>query len=126
MPSIGNGGKQPARVAMYFLLRLTFWFAVVLFLLPFGTQSTHEPEAAVGPLEAVSAARGAIEDVAGMCERQPEVCVTGKAAMRLLGTRARDTAKGVYEQLDQTLEEPGAERTGAIPLPTPRPQVPVE
>lgn len=111
---------------MSFLLRITFWFALVVFLLPLGTSSTRTGEEAVGALEAVSAAKQAIEDVAGICERQPDVCVTGKAALRSFGARARDTARAAYESLDKTLEEDAAPQDPGVPVPAPRPTEPTD
>lgn len=106
---------------MFFLLRLAFWFALVLFMLPLGASQLRNDDA-VSPLQAISAARQAIQDVAGMCEREPDVCTTGKAALRTIGSRASDTARTFSDTLDRTLEEDAAP---AAPIPTPRPQRPV-
>lgn len=80
----------------------------------------------MSPLEAVWAAQQAIHDVSTMCDRQPGVCVTGKAALRTIGSRASDTARGFAQTLDGALDDGDAEQGNAIPLPTPRPSAKVE
>ena len=47
----------------------------------------------VGPIQALFAAREAVGDIAGICERKPDVCETGKSAMHTIGARAKETAK---------------------------------
>lgn len=112
----GKGGNGPQRSGlMFFVMRLLFWFSLVLLFLPLGLSPTGTGQDSIGALQTILAAKQAIEDVSGMCERQPEVCVTGKAALRSLGVKARDTAKGAYETLDGQLEQ-------GPPLPTPRPR----
>src|SRR5262249_5963451 len=56
---------------MWFLLRMTFWLAVVLVLLPTGGSQTA-PKSQVSAGEAFSAARGAVADFEHFCERQQE------------------------------------------------------
>ena len=106
---------------MFFLLRLLFWFSVVLFFLPLGSGRNQ-----VDPIEAVSAAKHAVEDIAGMCERNPEVCVTGKAALQMVGERARDRAQAAIDTLDQHLEPQPANVDAPrpdVPVPTARPKI---
>ena len=57
---------------MGFIIRSAFWLSLVLLLIPFG--AGKDGEQMVNPLQAMFAAKGAIEDIAGMCERKPEVC----------------------------------------------------
>ncbi len=75
---------------MGFLIRTTFWFSLVLLLLPFGGDDSDAPQ--VGPLQALLAARAAVNDFTGICERQPHVCETGKAALHTIGVRAKASA----------------------------------
>ena len=58
---------------MWFLLRMTFWLAVVLVLLPTGGSQTV-PKSQVSAGEAFSAARDAVTDFGHFCERQQEAC----------------------------------------------------
>jgi hypothetical protein len=60
---------------MWFLLRMTFWLAVVLVLLPAGGSQTA-PQSQVGAGEAFSAARGAVTHFEHFCDRQQEACVS--------------------------------------------------
>jgi len=62
---------------MFFLMRMTFWFSLVLLMLPFGGGDDGQQ---VGPLKALMTVREAVGDIAGICERKPDVCETGKSA----------------------------------------------
>ena len=113
---------------MGFLIRTAFWFSLVLLMLPFGSGDSGEPQ--VGPLQALMAARGAIDDFSGICERKPEVCETGKAALHTIGVRAKASAKFAYEMLeDEETAQPVETADAAAPdltimtgtVPTPRP-----
>ena len=62
------------------------------------------------------AAREAVGDIAGICERKPDVCETGKSAMHTIGVRAKETAKIAYDMLDDKTGEPDtATTTGSVP-----------
>lgn len=99
---------------MGFLIRTAFWFSLVLLLLPLGTGPNGENS--VSPLQAIFAAREAVGDLAGICERKPDVCETGKAAMQTIGVRARESARIAYQALDQQFGEPDtATQTGSVP-----------
>jgi hypothetical protein len=100
--------------AMGFLIRTTFWFSLVLLMLPFGGQSDADGEQ-VGPLRALMAAREAVGDIAGICERKPDVCETGKSALHTIGVRARASAKLAYEMFgDQPGEPDSSINTGTV------------
>lgn len=114
---------------MGFLIRAAFWFSLVLLFLPLSTGPDGESQ--VSPLQALFAAREAVSDIAGICERKPEVCETGKAAMQTIGVRARESARIAYELLDEQFGKPDtATQTGSVepapepgnhPQPTPAP-----
>ncbi len=72
---------------MWFLLRMTFWLAVVLVLLPTGGPQTA-PKSQVSAGEAFSAARGAVTDFGHFCERRQEACVVGSRIAGPLGPSA--------------------------------------
>lgn len=97
---------------MGFLIRMAFWFSLVLLVLPL--DAGRDPDApSVGPLQALAAAREAVFDVAGICERKPDVCVTGKAAMETIAVRARESARIAYELLGED-EQPAAQTVEAV------------
>lgn len=101
---------------MGFLIRIAFWFSLVLLLLPLDLGSKDAEGNSVSPLQAFLAARDAVGDVAGICERQPGVCETGISAMHTIGVRAREGARIAYELLDQKFGEPDkATQTGSVP-----------
>ena len=83
---------------MGFLIRMAFWFSLVLLVLPLDTGANGD---SVSPIQAFFAAREAVDDVSGICERKPGVCEVGKAAMQTIGVRARETARIAYEMLEE-------------------------
>ncbi|CAG0994888.1 MAG: DUF5330 domain-containing protein [Rhizobiaceae bacterium] len=103
---------------MFFLIRMVFWFSLVLLVLPLDTGRTPGSPPPVSPFQALSAAREAIGDVAGLCERKPDVCVTGRAAFETIGSRAREGARIAYELLDDGSADTDASiSTGSVPNP---------
>lgn len=87
---------------MGFLIRMAFWFSLVLLALPLNVGSDEAGHESVGPIQALFAAREAVGDIAGICERKPDVCETGKSAMHTIGARARETAKIAAAMMDDT------------------------
>jgi hypothetical protein len=85
---------------MGFIIRSVFWLSLVLLLIPFGG-SGESGEETVGPVEAFVAARGAISDISGMCERKPEVCEIGKSAIYTIGVRAREGARMAMAAIEE-------------------------
>lgn len=86
------------KAKMGFLIRMAFWFSLVLLALPLGGDGSP----GVNPIQAFFAARAAVDDLSGICERKPDVCEVGKAAMQTIGVRARESARIAYEMLEQT------------------------
>jgi hypothetical protein len=78
-----------------FLIRAAFWFSIVVLLIP-GDPNSGAEAPRVGAIEAITAAQGAVADLAGMCERQPEVCSSGGAALAAFGAKARYGASLIY------------------------------
>jgi len=85
---------------MGFLIRMAFWFSLVLLALPLGVGPGEDGQQSVGPLQALFAAREAVGDIAGLCERKPDVCETGKSAMYTISVRAKETAKIAAAMID--------------------------
>ena len=88
---------------MGFIIKSAFWLSLVLLLIPVGGDDTTET---VGPIQAFFAAREAVGDIAGMCERKPDVCVTGRLALSTITVRARESARYAMEMLE---DEPVAD-----------------
>lgn len=95
---------------MFFLLRMAFWIGLVLVLLP----RDHTPEADKSPQidasDAVSAASAAMSDMSQFCKRQPAACVVGGNAAAIIGERAKEGARKVY----QIITEKKNDHTGSI------------
>ncbi|MDH0615284.1 MULTISPECIES: DUF5330 domain-containing protein [unclassified Agrobacterium] len=90
---------------MWFLIKGTFWFSLVLVALSyFGSSNdpAKEPSAFDLP-SAVSAAGEAYRYVSAICIEKPDVCVKGAETFHALGERAKEGAKVAYELLDKQL-----------------------
>jgi hypothetical protein len=90
---------------MRFLLRIAFWFGLVLLLLPTSrsSDSNNEQAKAVNPLEAASAATATFSDMRQFCARQPEACAVGAQVATAAGQRAQVGAKMLYEFLSEKI-----------------------
>ena len=103
---------------MFFLIRMAFWFSLVLLALPFDAAPDGSGRAGVGPIQALTAAGEAVGDLSGLCERKPDVCETGISAMHTVTARALKTARLAAEMLDEA--DPAAKpdaltTTGSVP-----------
>ncbi len=97
-----------------FLFKSAFWLSIALLFIPLAPASeTGEPQ--VGAVDAFFAAREAISDVTGICERKPEVCEVGGALVGSMGVRAREGARLAYEALDGQFGETTSESVLAQP-----------
>lgn len=105
---------------MGFLIRMAFWFSLVLLVLPLDPQSDSGTGDNVSPVQAFFAAREAVGDMAAICERKPDVCETGKAAMHTISVRAKESARIALDMIDEGKAKPGefaatgTEVTGSI------------
>jgi hypothetical protein len=63
-----------------FLLRTIFWLVVLVLLLPTNQQQQSE---------VYGTAQAAVKDVSGFCERNPNVCATGKDAFDVFVQKAQ-------------------------------------
>jgi hypothetical protein len=82
---------------MGFLIRTALWLSIVLLIIPIGGSD----EGDVGAFQAFFAARAAVEDMVGICERQPQVCETGRAAFDTIASRAREGARLAHAWLGE-------------------------
>jgi uncharacterized protein DUF5330 len=82
---------------MFFLLRMAFWLGLVLVLLPREKTPESEKLPQVGASEAVSAATAAVSDMSQFCKRQPAACEVGGQAASVIGQRAQEGARKLYQ-----------------------------
>src|SRR6201988_1589971 len=90
---------------MFFLLRLAFWLGLVLVLLPREKTPESEKLPQIGASEAVSAATAAVSDMGQFCKRQPAACEVGGQAATVIGQRAQDGARQIYQIIKQKKEK---------------------
>jgi hypothetical protein len=74
---------------MWFLIKGSFWFSLVLITLPVldsGSRETLEgaPQLEVG--QSMAAAVEALADIKQICERKPDMCETGSETFAALGS----------------------------------------
>lgn len=108
---------------MFFLLRVVFWLAIVLLLLPIGSEQHGTPTNDVTASDAVSAASATVQDLRGFCSRQPEACSVGSELAVAVGYKAQAGAKMLYEFLTDAL---ASRQNGALPPATMAPRGVVE
>src|ERR1700726_1047548 len=82
---------------MFFLLRMAFWLGLVLVLLPRDKTPESEKAPQIGATEAVQAATAAMSDMTQFCKRQPAACEVGGQAATVIGQRAQDGARKLYQ-----------------------------
>src|SRR6266567_6372840 len=100
---------------MFFLLRMAFWLGLVLVLLPREKTPESEKLPQIGASEAVSAATAAVSDMSQFCKRQPQTCEVGGQAATVIGQRAQDGARKLYQIItDKKAEKKAPDHTGSI------------
>ena len=100
---------------MFFLLRMAFWLGLVLVLLPREKTPESDKLPQVGASEAVSAATAAMSDMSQFCKRQPAACEVGGQAATVLGHRAQEGARKLYQIItDKKAEKKAPDHTGSI------------
>ncbi len=106
---------------MLFLLRMAFWLGLVLVLLPRDKTPESDKLPQIGASEAVSAATAAVSDMGQFCKRQPAACEVGGQAATVIGQRAQDGARKLYQIItdkpapDRSIPDKRApDRTGSI------------
>lgn len=96
---------------MFFLLRMAFWLGLVLVLLPREKTPDSEKLPQIGASEAVSAATAAVSDMGQFCKRQPAACEVGGQAATVIGQRAQDGARKLYQIIT---DKKSSDHTGSI------------
>ena len=90
---------------MRFLLRITFWLGLVLVLLPRDKTPESEKLPNIGAADAVQAATAAVSDMSQFCKRQPAACEVGGQAATIIGQRAQDGARKIYQIINDKKEQ---------------------
>jgi hypothetical protein len=96
---------------MFFLLRMAFWLGLVLVLLPRDRTPESDKLPQLGASQAVTAATAAVSDMSQFCKRQPAACEVGGQAATVIGQRAQDGARKLYQIIT---EKRGSDPTGSI------------
>lgn len=84
---------------MFFLLRLAFWLGLVLVLLPREKTPEAEKLPQISVSDAVQAATAAVSDMSQFCKRQPQACEVGGEAATVIGVRASEGARKIYQSI---------------------------
>ena len=81
-----------------FVLRSLFWLSTIVILLP-ASPDGSEPAPRVNLIHTAYAVRAIVQDVTGVCERNPDACAASREALVLLtqklGTGASIVTAGV-------------------------------
>jgi hypothetical protein len=96
---------------MFFLLRMAFWLGLVLVLLPREKTPDSDKLPQLGASEAVSAATAAVSDMSQFCKRQPAACEVGGQAATVIGHRAQEGARKLYQIIT---DKRASDHTGSI------------
>jgi hypothetical protein len=105
---------------MFFLLRMAFWLGLVLVLLPRAKTPESEKLPQISVSDAVTAASAAMSDMGQFCKRQPQACEVGGQAATVIGVRAQEGARKIYQSItDKADKKPDADKkspdhTGSI------------
>ena len=84
---------------MWFLLRMAFWLGLVLVLLPRDKNAESQKLPQISAQEAVQAATAAVSDMIQFCKRQPSACEVGGQAATVIGARAQEGARKIYQMM---------------------------
>src|SRR5437870_7690089 len=106
--------RQDPDRKMFFLLRMAFWLGLVLVLLPREKTPESEKLPQIGASEAVSAATAAVSDMGQFCKRQPAACEVGGQAATVIGQRAQDGARKLYNIITDKPEKKAPDHTCSI------------
>jgi hypothetical protein len=84
---------------MWFLLRMAFWLGLVLVLLPRDKNAESQKLPQISAQEAVQAATAAVSDMSQFCKRQPSACEVGGQAATVIGARAQEGARKIFQMM---------------------------
>lgn len=101
---------------MWTLFKGSFWFGMVLVLLPVFNAGSGARLAGAPPVvmsDAIDAVSGVYSYVSNMCTEKPDVCEKGSKTVTALGYRAKEGARVAYEYLDQKFADDPAKTADA-------------
>lgn len=93
---------------MWTLIKGSFWFSLVLVLLPVFHSGSDERLANAPPVnftDAYSVASGAYDYLSKLCKEKPDVCEKGGQTFTALGYRAKEGARIAYEYLNERFSD---------------------
>jgi hypothetical protein len=90
---------------MFFLMRMAFWLTLVLVLLPTDKTSSTDKNKSIDAMDAAGAAAAAMSDMTQFCTRQPTACEVGGKAAVVIGERAQNGARKVYQFITEKDEK---------------------
>lgn len=96
---------------MWTLFKGSFWFGLVLVMLPVFNAGSGARLAGAPPVvmaDAIDAVTGAYSYLSGLCTEKPDVCEKGSKTVTALGYRAKEGARVAYEYLDTKFTDDGA------------------
>ena len=88
---------------MWWLIKGSFWFSLILILIPLFNTASSERLAHAPPMEmadAFTAVTGAYAYVTNLCTDRPEVCDKGAKTFTALGYRAKEGARLAFDYLN--------------------------
>lgn len=85
-----------------FIVRTIFWLGLIIFLLPTGntddqgdpTRASDEQTLSTG--KALSAAYATVDDLSSFCQRNPDPCKVGEAALAAAEETAKSGVRAIY------------------------------
>ena len=104
-------GKDDREYEMFFLLRMAFWLGLVLVLLPRAKTPESEKLPQIDASQAVHAVSAAVSDMGQFCKRQPQACEVGGQAATVIGVRAQEGARKLYQSIT---DKKSPDHTGSI------------
>jgi hypothetical protein len=84
-----------------FLLRATFWLALVIAFIPVNPEDLEEGQRPVTTGETFVAAQALLADLSGFCDRNPNACGTGRELFAQMGAKARTGLRHVSVFLEE-------------------------
>jgi hypothetical protein len=78
---------------------MAFWLGLVLVLLPRDKTTESQKLPQISAQEAVQAATAAVSDMSQFCKRQPSACEVGGQAATVIGARAQEGARKLYQMM---------------------------
>lgn len=91
---------------MFTMLRLAFWGALILLVIPLDGDGTLAKVDLASPVEAVTTVREVVSDISQICERNPDACERGRELITTVSERARIAARAAYDAIGQDAPAP--------------------